>query len=234
MSNLGNIEVALIELARAEQAALRAQQVLQKLVNNGSATSDDTARFSEIATTLYGLEMGLYTQIQNTLSSLPTAVSSQVPAPTLLQAPTAAPLGAIQIPIGVVWALVALAVLLALITVVAVAYTISVTIDTISQIILTYRAGDAYADALQARVACMSAGRSAADCNAAIVLPAPPTPPSPPVPVNPNTPWYVGGTIIGGLGALAIGLWFLERRAKRGLSGGVIDLRPDGDGALDT
>lgn len=228
MSDFVNIGVALVELEHAEVAALRAQSVLAKLVNASAATQADRDAFGVIAAELLATEDAIYAALVAAITTLPDAVAqpivAQIPVPTPLHVPTPADvpgparplhgLGAVVVPPAIVWAVVVLAVLLAVVAAVAVVWALKVSVETITTIILTYRAAETYGDALQARVACLSAGRSAADCNASIILPTPPTPPGPPVPSNPATPWYVGGTIVGGLGALGLGLWFLERRAR--------------------
>lgn len=231
MSDVVNIGVALVELEHAERAAVRAQGVLQKLVNAGSATQADKDAFGIIAAQLLAIESELYAKLVAAINTLPDVVAqpivAQLPVPSLLPVPVAvaagvAGLGNPAIPPILVWAAVVLAVILTVIVAVAVVWTIQVSIETISQIILTYRAADTYGNALQRRVECISACQRngstleacTASCNAAVVLPAPPTPPAPPVASNPNAPWYVGGAVLGGLGALGLGLWFLERRAR--------------------
>jgi hypothetical protein len=218
------LAIALTELAHAERAALRAQDKLTKLTAAGAATDADRAAFLALATQLYAIETGIYGQIVSAIQTLPDEVSrpalARVPAPVQLSMPDPDPTKNPAIP---VWALVVIIIVVSIVVIAAVVWVIEVSVEVVASIILTYKQADVYADALQRRIECINrctaGGQPLAacttSCNSAIVLPPPPTPPTPASPPNPNLPWYIGGTIVGGLGALGIVAFFLERRAKK-------------------
>lgn len=220
MASPYRLAVALTELAHAERAALRAQDKLAKLTAVGAATDADKAAFLALATTLYAIESSIYGQIVAAIQTLPDAVSApaiaRIPAPTQLVTPDADPTKNPAIP---VWALVVIIVLVSLVVIAAVVWVVEVSVETVANIILTYKQADAYADALQRRVdcinQCVTRGQTleacTASCNSAVVLPPPPTVPDLPV-ANPNLPWYVGGVVAGSLGALGMAMYFLRSK----------------------
>lgn len=222
MASPYRLAVALTELAHAEQAALRAQSVLAKLVTAGAATDADKAAFLVLATQLYAIESGIYGQIVAAIRGLPndTDFIARIPAPTQLVMPDADPT---KNPVLPVWALVVIIVIVSIVVIAAVCFVIEVSVDVVANIILTYKQADVYADALQRRVdcinRCVTSGQTieacTASCNSAIVLPPPPQAPTPAPPANPNLPWYIGGTIVGGLGLVGVVGYLLERRAKK-------------------
>ena len=228
MASPYRLGVALVELSHAERAATLAQQKLAKLNAAGAATDADRAAFTVIASQLYSIEMEIYGQIVEALRPLPAEVAqpvlARIPVPALLTTPGApvasAPVGNPAAAALPVWAVVVIVVLLAAIVVAAVVWVIDISITTVANIILTYKQADLYADSLQRRIdcvnRCVASGQTldacTASCSRTVELPAPPTPPAPPPPANPNLPWYIGGSLVGGLGALGGVLWFLGRK----------------------
>lgn len=229
MASPYRLGVALVELSHAETAAMSAQQKLAKLNAAGAATDADRAAFTVIASQLYSIEMEIYGQIVEALRALPSEIAqpvlARIPVPAILPTPgapvAAAPVSALQFALPA-WAIVVIVVLLAAVVVAAVVWVIDISVTTIANIILTYKQADLYADSLQRRIncvnACVSSGQTleacTASCSRTVELPAPPTPPTPPPPPNPNLPWYIGGSLVGGLGALGGVLWFLGRKSS--------------------